>query len=94
MRRLVGTLRGGEDGPLAPAATIDDLRSLAAAAPRSGCPSSCTSTVSMRLPAEVAPSIHRVVGEAITNAQRHATGATRVDVRLTAHDGELDGRGR
>ena len=37
----------------------------------------------------MAPSIYRVVGEAITNAQRHATGATGVDVRLTAHDGEL-----
>ena len=41
------------------------------------------------LPPSVAPSIHRVVGEAITNAQRHAAGATAVEVRLQAVGDEL-----
>ena len=76
MRRLVGTLRGGEDGPLAPAATIDDLRSLAARSTAVGLPVHLHLDGLDEVPAEVAPSIHRVVGEAITNAQRHATGAT------------------
>ena len=89
MRRLVGTLRGGDDGPLAPAATIDDLRSLASRSTAAGLPVRLHLDGLDEVPAEVAPSIYRVVGEAITNAQRHATGATGVDVRLTAHDGEL-----
>ncbi len=89
MRRLVGSLRGGEDGPLAPAATIDDLRSLAARSTAVGLPVRLHLDGLDELPAEVAPSIHRVVGEAIANAQRHATGATGVDVRLTAQDDEL-----
>jgi signal transduction histidine kinase len=41
------------------------------------------------LPPSVAPSIHRVVGEAITNAQRHASGATAVEVRVRAVGDEL-----
>lgn len=89
MRRLVGTLRDGEAGPLAPAATLDDLRSLAARSTAVGLPVRLHLDGLDELPAEVAPSIHRVVGEAITNAQRHATGATGVDVRLSARDGEL-----
>jgi signal transduction histidine kinase len=89
MRRLVGTLRGGEDGPLAPAATIDDLRSLAARSSAVGLPVRLHLDGLDELPGEVAPSIHRLVGEAITNAQRHATGATGVDVRIRARDGEL-----
>ncbi len=89
MRRLVGTLRGGEDGPLAPAATTDDLRALAARSSAVGLPVRLHLDGLDELPAEVAPSIYRVVGEAITNAQRHATGATGVDVRISDHDGEL-----
>ena len=38
MRRLVGTPAAGEDGPLAPATTIDDLRSLAARSTAVGLP--------------------------------------------------------
>jgi signal transduction histidine kinase len=89
MRRLVGSLRGADEGPLAPAATIDDLRSLAARSSAVGLPVRLHLDGLEELPSEVAPSIHRVVGEAITNAQRHATGATAVDVRISARDGEL-----
>ena len=89
MRRLVGSLRGASEGPLAPAATIDDLRSLAARSTAVGLPVRLHLDGLEELPTEVAPSIHRVVGEAITNAQRHATGATGVDVRISAHDDEL-----
>ncbi len=89
MRRLVGTLRGGEDAPLSPAATIDDLRSLAARSLAVGLPVRLHLDGLDELPDEMAPSIHRVVGEAITNAQRHATGATSVDVRISARGDEL-----
>ena len=89
MRRLVGTLRADEAGPLAPAATLDDLRALADRSTAVGLPVRLHLDGLDELPAEVAPSIHRVVGEAITNAQRHAAGATAVDVRVQAVDGEL-----
>jgi signal transduction histidine kinase len=89
MRRLVGTLRGDDDEPLAPAATIDDLRSLAARSTAVGLPVRVHFDGVRELPPEMGPSIHRIVGEAITNAQRHATGATQVDVRLSAVGDEL-----
>ena len=82
MRRLVSTLRADEAGPLAPAATLDDLQALADRSTAMGLPVHLHLDGVDELPPSVAPSIHRVVGEAITNAQRHATGATAVEVRL------------
>ncbi|SHI53639.1 Histidine kinase-like ATPase domain-containing protein [Nocardiopsis flavescens] len=38
------------------------------------------------LPPEVAATVHRLAREAVTNARRHARGATRVRVRVTADD--------
>ena len=89
MRRLVSTLRADESGPLAPAATLDDLQALADRSTAMGLPVHLHLDGVDELPPSVAPSIHRVVGEAITNAQRHAAGATAVEVRLQAVGGEL-----
>lgn len=90
MRRLVGTLRADEAGPLAPTATLDDLRALADRSTSMGLPVRLHLDGLEELPVAVAPSVHRVVGEAIANAQRHATGATVVDVHLrAAADDEL-----
>ena len=89
MRRLVSTLRADEAGPLAPAATLDDLRALADRSTAMGLPVHLHLDGIDELPPSVAPSIHRVVGEAITNAQRHAAGATAVEVRLRAVGDEL-----
>ncbi len=82
MRRLVSSLRADEAGPLAPTATLDDLRALADRSTAMGLPVHLHLDGVDDLPPSVAPSIHRVVGEAITNAQRHAAGATAVEVRL------------
>jgi signal transduction histidine kinase len=89
MRRLVSTLRADETGPLAPAATLDDLQALADRSEAMGLPVHLHFDGVDELPPAVGPSIHRVVGEAITNAQRHATGATAVEVRLRAVGDEL-----
>lgn len=89
MRRLVSTLRADEAGPLAPAATLDDLQALADRSTAMGLPVHVHLDGVNELPPSVAPSIHRVVGEAITNAQRHAAGATAVEVRLQAVGDEL-----
>jgi signal transduction histidine kinase len=89
MRRLVRSLRADETGPLAPAATLDDLQVLADRSTAMGLPVHLHFDGVDELPPSVAPSIHRVVGEAIINAQRHATGATVVEVRLRAVGNEL-----
>jgi signal transduction histidine kinase len=89
MRRLVGTLRADESLPLAPTETLDDLQALADRSEAMGLPVHLHFDGVDELPPSVAPSIHRVVGEAITNAQRHATGATAVEVRLQAVGDEL-----
>ena len=89
MRRLVSTLRADESGPLVPAATLDDLQALADRSEAMGLPVHLHLDGVDELPPSMAPSIHRVVGEAITNAQRHATGASAVEVRLQAVGDEL-----
>lgn len=89
MRRLVSTLRADDAGPLAPAATLDDLQALADRSTAIGLPVHLHLDGLDELPPSVAPSIHRVVGEAITNAQRHAAGATAVEVRVRAVGDEL-----
>lgn len=85
MRAMVGTLRTGPTtAPLAPTATVDDLRALGAAPTHHG-----ETPVELhmdgdpnRLPATVVASVHRVVLEAVTNARRHGRGATAIDVRI------------
>ena len=89
MRRLVSTLRADETGPLSPSATLADLQALADRSKAMGLPVHLHFDGVDELPPSVAPSIHRVVGEAITNAQRHAAGATAVEVRLQAVGDEL-----
>ncbi len=84
MRRMVGALR--EDGaaaPISPAATLDDLRAIAERTTSLGLPVRLhVDGNADDLPPELAVSIHRVVREALTNAQRHAVGATLVDVAV------------
>ncbi len=105
MRGLVGVLRD-EDGAATPGRTpqpgLEDLRALADA--------ESTPVVDVRfdgdLDALVSPipgTLFRLAQEAVTNARRHARGATRVDVRLLAEgdhvqldvrdDGSGSGRG-
>jgi signal transduction histidine kinase len=94
MRSMVGVLRNDDSLELAPAHAIEDLRRLE------------HGPVTVELdgdvagvPAPVAAAVYRIAQESVTNARRHARGATRIDVkvsvadervRLTVHD---DGSG-
>jgi signal transduction histidine kinase len=89
MRAMVGALREvPASGELEPAATIDDLRELGAAnsqgqlAVRVDIDEEATS-----LPASVVASVHRIAREAVTNARRHANGATAVDINVSCGEG-------
>lgn len=114
MRAMVGVLRAA-DATVAPTPGLEDVRALAApasppgavATPGSSWPvSPAGPAVTVRLdgdlgsvPPTVAAAVFRIAQEAVTNARRHARGATRIDVgvdvaddgvRLEVHD---DGAG-
>ncbi|MFO0628864.1 MAG: histidine kinase [Polyangiales bacterium] len=85
MRRLVGTLR---DAPLAPQPDLQDLDALAAMTdhPRI----EVTRAGDLRaVPPTVQRAVVRIAREAVTNAVRHAVGATRITVQVGRDDGAV-----
>lgn len=99
MRGMVSRLRGPEEAPLT-SDPVDGLRALAAPAEH-GRPE-----VSVRLegpvpelPPAVGTAVWRIAQESVTNALRHARGASRVDIDVRADSDEVtlrvadDGRG-
>ena len=88
MRAMVGVLRG-PDAALAPTPGLADIRSLEAtdaASPRvfvrlDGDPGSAS--------APVAAAAFRIAQEAVTNARRHARGASRIDVTVQVDPAEV-----
>lgn len=84
MRAMVGALRNRRDRPpLVPQRHLADLQQLVLAGT-----DSLRVDVALRgdltdLPAAVEAALHRVAQESVTNAQRHARLATRVDVLVT-----------
>jgi signal transduction histidine kinase len=92
MRRLLGVLRGGEDG--------GDLPGLVRRLAGAGLPVELEVEGRAReLPADVRLCIHRVAQEALTNVLKHADSPRRVEVVLRYLDAEVeltvrdDGRG-
>ncbi len=89
MRVLVGALRD-DDGPaLAPAASVRDIRGLADVG-------SGGAQVHVTLVGDVddvhpsvAAAVYRIAQESVTNAMRHATGATSVAVDVRAEDDDV-----
>jgi signal transduction histidine kinase len=100
MRRLLGAMRRGEDGPeLEPAPGLDRLEVLLRETRRAGLPVELhVDGEPVELPVAIDLSAYRIVQEGLTNALKHAQ-AGRADVHLRYGDGKLrievsdDGRG-
>jgi signal transduction histidine kinase len=95
MRTIVGALRGTAAAELAPQPGIDDLRRLAHAGRGPGATDQIDVVVCVPEHLdEIGPTIEsamfRVAQEAITNARRHARGATEVTVAVTADRDTVD----
>jgi signal transduction histidine kinase len=83
MRAMVGALRADRaNAPNAPTATIDDIRRLETYGSSALPVVVSLDTASEQLPSSVTASLHRIAIEALTNARRHGTGATSVDVAV------------
>ncbi len=79
MHRMIGGLR--DDSPTAPTGTWDDIDRLVADAVAQGVPVQLTVHDGIRGTARaLVPSVHRIVGESLTNVRRHARDVTCVDV--------------
>ncbi|MGI9822806.1 sensor histidine kinase [Agromyces sp. Marseille-Q5079] len=88
MRAMVRVLRRDDDpAERAPAPTAADLRRLAASDGSAG-PVVALDVVGdlQALPPAVGAAVFRIAQEAVTNAWRHARGATRIDVRVRVGD--------
>lgn len=91
MRLMVGTLRD-ESAPaeMAPTASLDDLRAIGDPPIRGELPVQLTlGARAETLPSEVIASLHRIAREAVTNARRHAVGATSIDVDVICQNGHV-----
>jgi signal transduction histidine kinase len=90
MRRLLGVLRSNQPADRAPQPQLADLPSLAAAAQRAGVavtltmPGTCD-----RIPPGAGMCAYRIAQEALSNAGRHAPGAT-VTVNVSHDDDRLN----
>lgn len=82
MRRMVGVLRDGKSAQLAPLAGVADLQPLLDQFNSSTEMTAvlCVDGSVDGLPVEISTSAYRVVLEALTNARRHASGASTVNV--------------
>jgi signal transduction histidine kinase len=102
MRRLVGVLRETDDAATRPTGDLAQIEELVTDFSRTGPPTTLSvaqEVMAVRLPPEVATSLHRVVQESLTNVRKHAADATtvRVAVYLVGASIEVsvrdDGRG-
>jgi signal transduction histidine kinase len=83
MRAMVGALRGDPgDAPIAPTATLDDIRELATTGDVALPVLVSVDAAAAQLPGSVTASLHRIAIEAVTNVRRHGTGATAVRVKI------------
>jgi signal transduction histidine kinase len=90
LRRMLGVLRDGTGVPaLAPAPTLDDLRTLAERAQVAGALEVDLAVDGLdELPSGVGQSVYRITQEALTNVVKHA-GASTCRIRVTGGDGEV-----
>ncbi len=100
MRHLVGELRNDDAASLTPTGHVDEISRLADRSTELGLPVRLDlEGLPDDLRPDIAASVNRIVTEAITNAQRHATDATAVEVTVATQGDALsirvrdDGRG-
>ncbi len=90
LRGVLGALRDGGDAPLAPQPGLAEIPALVEAV---RIPEAVVRLENRAagavVPAPVGAAAYRIVQEALTNAARHARGATRVDVALDAAPGRV-----
>ncbi|PPK96154.1 signal transduction histidine kinase [Kineococcus xinjiangensis] len=89
MRSLVRTLRRNGTAELGPAPGLRELRGLAdgtTAGPRVVVE---VAAACEDLPEALQAGLYRIAQESVTNARRHARGATRIDVRVSAREDEV-----
>ena len=90
MRRLVGMLRSGGEGPLTPQPGLADLERLVGQVREAGLPVDLQIEGERReLPVGLDLSAYRIVQEALTNALKHA-GQARATVNVRYHDDSLE----
>jgi signal transduction histidine kinase len=92
LRSTLGVLRQVDEdaAPVAPAPSLERLDDLAAQTTEAGLPVRCAvAGEPAPLPAPVDLAGYRIVQEALTNALRHAAGATGAEVELRYGDGEV-----
>ena len=91
LRQMLDVLRPGtEEAPLAPLAGVADVHELAAGSRAAGTAVTVTEDGDVAsVPGSVGRAAFRVVQEGLTNAHKHAPGAT-VAVHLRRHAGRLD----
>lgn len=88
MRGMVGALR--DDAPTTTSGTWDDVDRLLAAAADRGQPVRASVDPAVRDQAgALAPSVHRILVESLTNVRRHGRSVTRVDVDVRPTAGSL-----
>ncbi len=83
MRAMVGVLRRDEPAALSPTPTLADLHRLAGTA--GGLPVAVSVSGGIDdLPPAIATAVFRLAQESVTNAQRHAREASRIDIAVSA----------
>jgi signal transduction histidine kinase len=88
MRSMVRVLRDTEAGERSPAPGAAELEQLGA--PNDGVPVSVHITGNVDgVPAPIATAAYRVAQEAVTNARKHAVGATGIDASVTVDAAEV-----
>ena len=89
MRRMVGGLR--ENSPITRTVTWGDIDELVADASTQGLPVRSTVSSDVRtLEPALAPSVHRIIAESLTNVRRHAQGVSSVDIALHRRGDRLE----
>lgn len=86
MNAMVRVLRQNEPADLAPGRHITDLHQLASRAASGPAVDVEVAGNLNDLPPSVGAAIYRLAQESVTNAQRHARHATRIEVRVTTDD--------